>query len=101
MDSTDRGYSVEGFAARAKSPFWNSSETTKLDLIRAWLDFARFSENETVAWVNRLERLDEPLISACFDRVPDDIMSNTTREFCTELICANLQRIQTSWNRRT
>ena len=93
LRTKDMGQSVEAFAKRARSPFWNDHQDIQLSLYDTWKAFSKFSASESNAWLDRLEELKLVEIRSAFDDLPDDRISDIAREFSTKLVTINRQRL--------
>jgi len=90
----DRNRTVEHFAARARSAFFERSTDRKT--MRALDVFRRFAERDPVSagiWLGKLAEIDDNRIDAILEQVPPRRMSPVTREFTRKLLMINQTRL--------
>ena len=89
LTTRDRGYSVAAFVAKARSALYR----VQGDPVRCAR--SRFSEAENrradagTFWRERLGTLDAGILEDIVSRVPDEIMSQTSKEFALALLTCN------------
>lgn len=98
----DAGYSVGAFAARAKTWFAGSVDSSHrristLDALRYW--HRRFMNDLPFPALRRLESLGVDDWAGVIKGLPGDVVSDVTAEFIVELLEANRVRIlEVEWN---
>jgi hypothetical protein len=88
LRSKDRGFTVDAWASRGKSPFFfDGRRQTMLD---AALEGTRLSNASVSGFV---ARVDVPTAIAAIDRVPMSIMSDAAKDFARQLVTVNYRRM--------
>lgn len=93
LETRDRGFSVDNFAQRAMSPFWDQPGGNQLSLHNAWCAFSRYSPGASNAWLGRLGNLQLDSIQAAFAALPEDRFPKVARDFCLKLVYSNRKRL--------
>lgn len=93
LETRDQGFSVDNFARRAMSPFWDQPGGEQLSLYNAWREFSRYSPRASNAWLDRLGKLQLDSIYATFAELPEDRFPKVARAFCLKLVYSNRERL--------
>jgi hypothetical protein len=94
LASTDRAYSVAGYAERARSAFYRASTDPRpLSTLDAFREAARLRLRAAQSWVRRLRAVHDAQIRSTIDEVPPAFMSAPAREFAYQLLLTNKSRI--------
>lgn len=90
MTSNDHRFTVESFAAKARSALYNDlSDAKPLSPIDAFKLAARVQRESGFDWLDRLAAIpDEATIEIC-SRVPKGVMSEPAKEFAAKLLDVN------------
>ena len=89
MSTNDRGYKIDTFAARAESAI-NADEGNRRLTTRAALNsFCQYNSVTIEAWQSRLMNIQESQLSDIIGRIPDQYMSEVTRNFTLSLLQIN------------
>jgi hypothetical protein len=94
LQTKDRNQSVEHFASRARSAFFQSITDKKtLHTFDAFQHFARLDTNAAKIWLDKLRNIDLDVVDAILTKVPQQRMSPTTRQFTSTLLQINQRRL--------
>lgn len=97
MTTKDRGASLDAYVAKARSAMYPSvagDERPKAMLgIELFSQIAKIAPVAARAWVERLNAVESETIRNVIDRIPDDHMSEISREFTHRLLVLNRQRL--------
>ncbi|MEZ2577975.1 HipA domain-containing protein [Buttiauxella ferragutiae] len=88
LDTNDIGRSVETYVLKAKSHFYNTSNS-RLKILQAFENSARINPSAAMAWLERLSDLEDSMIYQVISRVPEERMSFTAKQFAYEIIRCN------------
>jgi hypothetical protein len=94
LTSSDPGYRVESYVARAKvrSPFYASATApaglSPLDAMRLWNERASI-----VAWIDRLRDVTAEEIESPLHEAPESMMFGPSRDFAAAILEVNRKRI--------
>lgn len=94
LTTNDMNYSIEAFAHRAKTPFYNSYGK-KLTTIECFQQAINVSKSANIAkhWINRLSLVTEESLLYIFNKFPDGYLSDKTVAFTIQYIKINQARI--------
>ncbi len=99
LSTRDKSYSVEAFAQRGRSRFYNSEAHERpLSTLEAFTAFAERSTEAAQAWLQRLLAVNSAEVSSILERVPSERMSPVCREFTLTLLNENRRRLLESRN---
>ncbi len=94
LTSKDRNRQVLKFAARARSAFYDQvSDTRVLGTHEAFWQFSKAAPKAARDWLKQLESIKTASMQAILDKVPDQRMSKTAKEFTLQLLLVNQQRL--------
>ncbi|WP_148077331.1 HipA domain-containing protein [Comamonas sp. BIGb0124] len=96
LTTSDKGYHISTFATKAKSGFFPHEEGEKSVALGTVEAYRRASARSTGAaewWKNRLASVDFDDVARVINDVPDDWMSEKSREFTLQLLKINQERI--------
>lgn len=97
LNTRDINRSMDRYVQRAKSAFYNMPGATKpLSTLKAFSEAATRSPNAARFWLNKLEKISPSDTRSIVDRVPEDEMSDVTKEFTHRIIELNKQRLLTA-----
>ncbi len=89
LSSKDRGFTVEAWATRGKSPFHIGRQ--RQTMLRAAQSGATLIGMSIADFAHRF---DLTAASAVIDRVPDSLMSTVAKQFATQVLTVNLRRMR-------
>ncbi|MEA3387290.1 MAG: phosphatidylinositol kinase [Patescibacteria group bacterium] len=91
LQSKDKGFQVENFVKKAKTPFHNRDKNLKT--IEAF-NLCAYS-NKTIAkyWLEKVENLDMNKVRDIFNKIPDNIISEVSIEFALKILEENRKRL--------
>lgn len=92
LNASDPRHSVEGFARRAVSQFYDA-DGRRMRTLDAFLEFARLEHSSAEYWVAQLSRMGEVSFRLFLDRVPADWISEPAREFAVQMLQVNRRRL--------
>ena len=94
LHGPDRQYSVENFAAKARSSLYASeTDARTLGTMDAFVAFAQFCPKAGQAWLQRLSLLKKEDIETIVARVPAQRMSEIAKDFTIQLLLVNQKRL--------
>jgi hypothetical protein len=94
LSSRDENRQVAAFVRKARSAFYADPEQSKpMTTFDAWQAFSRKSPGEATVWLERLRRIDDPMVQQIIDNVPLQRMSQISRDFTLSLLTANRDRL--------
>jgi hypothetical protein len=94
LTSTDPKFTIESYAARARSPLFASEGSSRpLDTLGAFIEAARIRPVAAEAWLRRLEQVDDAAVQGILDRVPSDRLSMPARQFALRMLGYNRSRL--------
>ena len=94
LDTRDTNRSMDRYVQRAKSAFYSMSDAAKpLSTLEAFSEAAMRSPNTAGFWLSKLEQVSPSDTRSIIDRVPEDEMSDVTKEFTHRIIELNKQRL--------
>jgi hypothetical protein len=94
LATRDNRYSVEAFSERARSALYSDQNDEKpLSPIAAFMLAARAQRKSALHWMGRLELTSADQVTAIFDRVPPEFISEPSRHFAEELLKINRARL--------
>jgi hypothetical protein len=95
LETRDAGYTVEAYAARAKSAIYSSSQGDQpLTPVEAFQAAAVMSSAGARAWCERLSGLDDDTVRGIVSGVPDERMPSPAKEFVVRMIRANKAQLE-------
>lgn len=90
MSSSDKGYQVPSFAARARSAFYASEgQSRPMGTFAAFKSFSRIAPQAAKIWLQRLEAVSEIDVLTILAWVPSHRISAIGRLFTCQLLAAN------------
>lgn len=92
MNSKDQGQQISTFVLRSKSWFLEResvNQKKRLKLLDAFKQYALIEKAAARAWLKILSDLKDDDLRILIDRVPESLMSNTSKDFTYELILCN------------
>jgi hypothetical protein len=94
LRSKDIGRQIPHFSQRARSSFYREPKDARaLSTFEAFQEFARRTPDAARTWLDTLGGVTEEEICAIIDKVPGERMSPITKEFTTQLILINQNRL--------
>jgi len=93
LRTNDQGFGMAAFAPRARSSFYQDGGKKPISTIEAFQWFAARRTSAAAAWLDRLAAATPRHFEAIVDRVPEGRMSAIAREFTTELLRINRNRL--------
>jgi len=94
MTTRDQGRSMEAFARRASSPFFQSKDAPKpLTTLDAFREAARRRPRAAQAWLNSLATISDEAVEHLISRIPEERMSRPASQFATKLLQLNRRRL--------
>lgn len=94
LTTKDRNRTLESFAARGRSALYGcASDPRPLELRETFCAFASRTPNGAARWLDRLRTVKRGSISGILEKVPADRMSEVCKQFTTELLLTNQQRL--------
>jgi hypothetical protein len=91
LQSRDRNYQVKHFVKRAQTPFFNKDKM--LTTLEAFELCANYEKDIALYWLQKLEALDLEKVRNIFDKIPSDLISNTSIEFAIKVLEENIIRL--------
>tara|TARA_R110002110_G_scaffold383245_4_gene594639 strand:+ start:449 stop:1375 length:927 start_codon:yes stop_codon:yes gene_type:complete len=87
MNSTDKGFNVEGYVKKAITPIYNENEQ-RLNAIDVVKECLNINEDATVFWIKRIidTMSNEVKIKNIFDCIPNELISNPAKKFALEIL---------------
>lgn len=102
LNTKDTGRSVERYTARAKSWFYlNNNKESRLKIIDAFIEFGRYYPSAYKAWIRRLIKITDDNLKTIIWRIPEELMSETSKLFAFEMIKCNKHTIISSFEKCT
>lgn len=98
LTTRDKGQSVESYVARARSAFFPPMETDG-NFGKPLLTFAAFENgamlrrSAAIAWLKKLENINEEQIAVIFSKLPVEEISNTASQFAQRMLLINKNRL--------
>lgn len=94
LNTRDRGRTIAHFAARARSAFYDSPKAKKtLSALEVFAIFAKINPSGGCLWADQLSKIPPETVRGILDLVPSQRMSTVCREFTSQLLTINQQRI--------
>lgn len=94
LKTRDQNFTVEFFARRASSAFYNqSTDSDPLGTVEAFVAFARLAPAAARIWLDRMAGIPAESVHSILDEVPNERMSNITKEFTRKLLRINQERL--------
>lgn len=92
LQTKDRGQTVQSYVLKAKSHFYNTS-SKRLKILQAFENSAKINPIAALAWLEKLESLEDKVIAEIIDRVPTSRMSCISKKFAYEMIICNKKNL--------
>lgn len=92
LDTKDMNYSVKKFVTRAKSPFY-SNNNVQLKTIEIVENLADKYPIIVCYWIEQIENISKEGIQDILDSVPDNFMSDASKEFAQQILYENRIRL--------
>jgi len=90
----DKGRSIESFAAKASSAFYESEASSKpLSTLDTFLIAAKRHPQAAMRWLKRMDNLSTEAMEAIFNKVPGDRMSDISKNFAKRILTINRARL--------
>jgi len=94
LRTKDKNYSVEAFSKKAKSGLYrNENDTSTMLALDVFKVVASQQKEAAGYWLARLEHITDEFIEEVLGNVPNDIMSDITREFTRRMLIANREAL--------
>ena len=94
LNTSDMGYSILTFAARARSAFYSEVALQRpLGTHQAFVEYCIVSGVEKAKWQTKLEMISESDLLNILNSIPPARMSDTTRKFTLQLLMANRAKL--------
>lgn len=94
LTTNDRGFTVEAYAAKARSALFSSADdSAPLAPLDAFGEITRFSNPAARAWCQRLDRVTHETLQGILDRVPEDRMPESVKQFVVRMVMFNRQQL--------
>ncbi len=94
LNTMDKGYSVEAYAARAKSAFYATRSAERpLSTIEAYVEGAKSAPKAAMYWLERLADISDGAYWSILENIPDQFISNPAREFALRMLQHNARRL--------
>jgi hypothetical protein len=94
LETRDRGFGVEAYAARAPSAFYGSaSDSRPLSTIEAFRSISRRRPDAARIWLEHFASVPHDALGALCDRVPEERMSPLAVEFVRRILRYNRDRL--------
>jgi hypothetical protein len=95
LTTKDEGFTVESYAARARSALYSQPDDLHpLSPRAAYLVAARIAPEAGAAWCDRLRYLGDEVVRDIVGQVPDVRMTDVARRFVVRMFCYNRRRIE-------
>ncbi len=91
LQSKDKGFQVENFIKKAKTPFYNRDKNLRtIDAFKLCAD-----SNKAIAiyWLEKVENLDMNKVKEVFNTIPDHLISDASIEFALKILEENRKRL--------
>ncbi len=98
LESRDQGQQVPNYVRKAKSQFQDSSTNKRLKLIEAFRRYALMEKVAALAWLDRLNQIEDTQIWIIIDKVPSLLMSNISKQFTFQLLICNRDNLLKMYN---
>ena len=82
----------------SKSQFQDSSTNKRLKLIEAFRRYALMEKVAALAWLDRLNQIEDTQIWIIIDKVPSLLMSNISKRFTFQLLICNRDNLLKMYN---
>ncbi|SHO52271.1 HipA domain-containing protein [Desulfopila aestuarii] len=92
LSSRDMRFTVQAFANKAKTPFYNATGA-RVKTLDAFLFFAKSLPNTAIHWLEKLESLSNISIEEIFNRIPPELISDQSIAFALKLLEENKKRL--------
>lgn len=94
MQTRDRNYTVQAYAAKATSAlFLNEDDGKPLLTLDAFVAAARLSPDAGRRWIERLEQIPDEDFAILVNAVPPERITMASAEFARQLLIANKARL--------
>lgn len=91
LQSRDKNYQVKHFVKRAQTPFFNKDKM--LTTLEAFALCANYEKDIALYWLQKVEALDLEKVRNIFDKIPSNLISNTSIEFAIKVLEENKIRL--------
>ena len=86
--------SVRAYVSRAKTPLYKTlSSTSPLSTIAAFEEAARLRPVAGTFWLSKLGAIDSNMYQNALNRIPNNLISDTAREFALKMLEENTDRL--------
>ena len=93
LDTRDRGYSLEVFSRKAKTPFHDAISGKHLGTVEALLQAARRQLPSAQSWKKQLATVSMEQVAHLVEKLPAERMSPVAKRFACRLLEVNRQRL--------
>ncbi|ENC9834674.1 HipA domain-containing protein [Vibrio fluvialis] len=84
LETKDKGQSVAAYVGKCKSYFYYDEQ--RLKTLTAFKYFAALSREAALEWLDRLENITEQQIFDILDAIPEESMSDISKQFCFAML---------------
>lgn len=93
LKSNDKGQSVSTYVSRAKSQIL-TQDFKRRSTLDAFITFSKLAAPDAaVSWLKRLEDIDNQVLLNIIRRVPEAVMSETSKDFSFSIVSENKDRL--------
>jgi len=101
LTTRDRGGSVEAYAARARSRFFETPAARRtMTTLDAFMAAAKVRPGASRYWIEALSGLGSSDFESIFDQIPKPLITTLAREFALRMLEANKRRLLEAVSRR-
>ncbi|MCK4082063.1 hypothetical protein [Acinetobacter radioresistens] len=94
LETNDQGRSVSNYCSRAKSWFYlTNDKASRLKVMSAFIEFGKYYPDAYKAWIRRLIKIEDSKFEQIIYRIPDELMSVTSKKFAFDMIKCNKNTI--------
>ncbi|MCA1626270.1 MAG: HipA-like protein [Acidobacteria bacterium] len=94
LTTKDRNRTIEAYVAKGRSAiFGNETDTKPLSLIEAFQAASRHNPDASKIWLEKLHGVTIGTLREIFERVPEERISETAKEFALRLLAVNRRRL--------
>lgn len=102
LNTKDPRRSVSAYTARAKSWFYlQNDKSTRLKVMDAFIVFGSYYPDAYKAWIQRLADVDNDAFESIIWKIPDELMSEVSKQFAFEMIKCNKHTIMSHYQECT
>jgi len=91
LESKDKGFQVESFVTKAKTPFFHRDKNLKT--IDAFKLCANSNKEIAIYWLEKLEALDMNRVEKVFHKIPKHLISDISIKFALKILEENRKRL--------